>query len=378
MSNPILQVHHTFNGVRSELAPLIVRVKWSGDIMQAARKLEVELSNTIGGKFRTFDVQEGAEIVFIHRDVELFRGVLFSDKINNMGKHTFVAYDANTYLVRNEDTVKLLKETGDAFIRRMCAKFGIPVGHIASMGYVIPKMIFRDVTLWDMFTMVITETRRRTGKIFVISCENGRFCLRERKTNAIQWVLENGVNLLEAEYERSIEDTRTAVKVTGENKKKKEIVATVSNPALVKIYGMMQHVEDVSGESTQAQLDTLARELLKQLGTIDDAASVKALGKADVFAGKAVYVKETMTQIIGGYYVATDKHEFFGNYHEMEVKLSATDELPQMDYDFEADREAEKKEQEKAQKATKKATKPSKAKETKPANTDSKTPTKKS
>lgn len=338
----VLQVLHTFKGTQTELSSLLISVRWSGDIMQAARKLEVELNNTIYGKVRAISIQEGAEITFIYRGTTLFRGVLFSDRINHKGNHVFTAYDENTYLVRNTDTVKVLNQTASTVIRQLCGKFGIATGTIQDTGYVIPRMILRDMNLWEMFVTMLTTTRKMNGRTFAISCENGLLCVRERKTNTVQWVLENEVNLLSAEYSRSIEDTRTQVKVMGEDKYKKEVSTVVSNGAMKALYGTMQHLENVSAETTQDAVNTRAKELLAQLATIDDDAEVEALGKPDVIAGKAVYVKESMTGIIGSYYVSTDAHDFRGNFHVMKVTLSATDELPMMEYNPSNDEEEQK------------------------------------
>lgn len=331
----MINVQYILNGVITELDPIVESVSWSGDITQASRKLNVSLSNTINGKTKLVSIKEGAEVRFKWKNVELFRGVLFRQGIKMNGMHDFTCYDENFYLSKNYDTVKLKNEKASSFIKRMCAKYGIAVGTVADTGYVIPKMILRDKALYEMFIIALTETRKRSAKKFVITCKGGKLQLNERKTQVVKWILENGVNILDASYSRSIEEMSTQVKVMGTTKKEKEIVAVVKNAALIKAYGIMQHLENASDDTTQAQLEALAKQLLKELGTVDDEATIDALGIPDVIAGKAIQIKESMTGIIGGYYVSTDEHTFVGNHHTMSIQLSATDDIPIIQYEKE-------------------------------------------
>ena len=143
----MIELNHIFKGTNINLTPLVTSVTWSGDIMTASRNLDVELNNTLDGKRRAAFVEEGAEIIFKWNNVELFRGVLFSDNISIDGTHSFTAHDENYYLLKNFDTIKLSKVTAGTFIKSTCAKFGVATGAIADTGYVIPKMILRDMSL---------------------------------------------------------------------------------------------------------------------------------------------------------------------------------------------------------------------------------------
>ena len=101
----------------------------------------------------------------------------------------------------------------------------------------------------------------------------------------------------------AIEDMRTKVKVVVGDPEKNPIIATVKDDALIKQFGIMQHLENVDPDMTASQVQQRAKELLAQLGTIDDEARVDALGNPEVTAGTAIYVRESMTGIVGGFYV---------------------------------------------------------------------------
>ncbi|WP_025846475.1 hypothetical protein [Brevibacillus agri] len=317
-----------------EGTPLLVeRATWSGDVTQAARKLDVSLVNTVDGRTQAMRIEHGKELRLIYDGRELFRGVVFAHRIDDHGMMTVTAYDENTYLTRNYDTRKFTKMTASGIVKRLCNDFGIATGTIADTGYVIPKLVLRDKSIWDMMTIALTYSRKQTGRRFFIYSREGRLYLSERKDAVVRWVLENGRNITSASYSQSIEDMRTQVKVIGGDPEKKPIIATVKNDALIKRFGIMQHLENVDPDMTRSQVEQRAKQLLAELGTIDDDARVDALGNPEVVAGAAVYVRESMTGIVGGFYVSTDSHTFANGNHTMSLTLSATDDLPTLEYE---------------------------------------------
>lgn len=318
---------------RVYINPIVQSIAWSGDTQKAARKLEVTVSNTKDGESRLFSFECGREIAFFENGVELFRGVLFEVSTDYKGKTVLTAYDEAIYLTKNKDTVKLSKQTASSFIKSLCTKYQVPAGNIVDTKYVIPKMILRDKTVWDMMVTALTETKKHTNRRYMLTSRGGRLHLKERKDNPMQWLLENGVNIIKASYSQSIEDLRNKVKVVGETESKKEIIAEVKNDALIKKYGLMQHYETTSTKKTESEIKQLAKELLADLGKISDEAKLTCLGFSECTAGSAVYVVEKMTGIVGGFYVTADTHKFEGGKHTMDVTLSATDDLPELEYE---------------------------------------------
>lgn len=324
------------NGGTGEISldGFVQSVTCSGDVQQAARRVEVTWMNTLDGQKRALEVAKGSEIRLLEDKVELFRGVIFGDRIDSKGNAGITAYDDNIYLTKSKDTKIFKGKKASEILSQLCKEYGIPVGTIADTGYVIPKLILRDKTLWEMFVTALTVTFRAVGRRFFMFSKGGKFQLSERKNVVAKWVLENGRNIIDASYTTSIEEMKTKVKVMGQTKDKKEIVAQVQDAALIQKYGIMQHLENASGDVTKSQIEQTAKQLLKQLAVITDDASLTCVGDNDVAAGCAVYVREQMTGIVGSYYVSTDSHTWdAGGVHTMSISLTATDDLPTMEYE---------------------------------------------
>ena len=307
---------------------LVESVTWSGDVAQPYRTLRL----TMADAKRSVDIDVGKEIRFYYDGVGLFRGIIFDYSVDHRGRLAITAYDENVYLTKNTDTRKFVGMTAAAIVRELCKAFDIPAGDIAATGYVIPKLILRNMTLWDMIVTALTQTRKQNGRKFYVYASNGKLNMREKKDAVVRWRLENGVNILGANRSRSIEDTRTAVKVIGGDDKK-PLTATATDSAMTRQYGLMQHVELADSDMKQSALTQLANQRLKDLAKVSEDVTVEALGLTDVIAGTAVYAYENMTQLAGGFYVNADTHTFSGGVHRMEVTLSKTDDLPQIEYE---------------------------------------------
>lgn len=311
---------------------LVESITWSGDILQAARWVTVVINNTTDGIVPLITFEEGRELrIYDDNDIEIFRGIIFYQSINSKGVVNLKAYDENIYLTKNSDSRKFVNMKASDIVRRLCDDFGISYGTIADTGYVIPKLILRNYTLWDMMITALTETRKQTGRRFYIYSDQGRLHLVERKEKVAALVVERGTNLIRASYFRTIEDLRNKIRVIADSEAGSRSV-TVQNQELINRYGLMQYVETMPGDATTSELKQRANKLLDQLGVIKDEATIEAIGDLNIRTGMAVYAVEPMTGILGAYYVVADEHVISNGVHKMYLTLSATDDLPTLEY----------------------------------------------
>ncbi|MDP5275700.1 XkdQ/YqbQ family protein [Chengkuizengella axinellae] len=303
------------------LDPLVTSITWSGDSKQAFRKLELQLSNTINGKEPTVIIEKGRLLRFLKDDKELFRGVIFSYSIQSDGNMSITAYDENIYLTKNVDTKKFTNMTASSIIKQLCNDFGISFGFIEDTGYVFPKLIMRNKTIWDMMNTAITETSKQIGRRFILISKEGKLQLIEQKRNVVEWVLQSGYNILNASYSESIEDLRNQVKVMSADHEDQPISTIVENQSLMQNYGLMQHIEESNVDHNASQNQQLANQLLKDLSKVSEEAEIEALGNEEVIAGSIIHVSETMTNLSGNYHVSTDTHTFQNKVHRMRLKI---------------------------------------------------------
>jgi murein DD-endopeptidase MepM/ murein hydrolase activator NlpD len=329
---PLKVVLYT-NAKATDISPLIKSVTISGDIKQAGRRCEITFNNTVNGKTRAVVATVGMEVRVYYGNSEIFRGILFNNLIDHNGNHSLTCYDYNYYLTKNTDSLTFTKVTASQIVRFICRKYGIAAGVIEDTKYVFPRLIFRNKTLYEIIITALTETEKKTGKKYGLFSIAGKLYLREFKSQVTKLIIENGRNLLTARYEESIEDTRTQVRVTG-GSEDNPVSVVVRNKTAVDQFGVMQHYEHYDDVKDKAKLTALANKLLNDLSKTSKTIEVEALGIWSVQSGTAVYVREEMTGVKGGFYVIEDSHtvEANGN-HTMSLRLSATLDLERIDYE---------------------------------------------
>lgn len=310
-----------------DVSEFVKTVNWSGQTSSFDRKLVVSLINTIDGRKRAFKVSEGNSLSFGWKGKTLFIGVIFSLDADEEGSMSITCYDPNIYLTKSNDIRRFTNMKASDIVRKISRDYGIPVGKISDTGYVIPRLIFRDESLFNMILTALTLTRKQTGKRFFIGNDKGKITLTSPVDTKNRFVLQAGANITSASYSRSIEDTKTQVKVTGGNPKK-PTTSVVGNNSLRNKFGVLQHVEVMDEKASASQVKQRAATLLKEMAVINDQANVDALGIEEVISGTAIYVAEPLSSIAGSYFVSSDTHSFSDGMHTMSLELSKSNDLP--------------------------------------------------
>ncbi|MEH6944778.1 C40 family peptidase, partial [Bacillus sp. JJ722] len=264
---------------------------------------------------------------------EVFRGVPFKLGINEQGDQSITAYDYNVYLSKSSDHLKFANKKASDIIRSICTKYGIKTGHIDDTKYVIPRLIFKGKTLYDMVVVALTETRKRTGKRYFLRNAKGALELREVKSQTKFLHIEAGRNLMSANFTEDIEERKTQVKLTGGDESSPVEVVVKSNDA-IRDYGIMQHYEHNSEVKATNKLKPLADALLKELNKTEQEFDIEALGDVAMVSGVQIKVTEPMTGLSGAFYISADSHKFSAEgLHTMSLKLRRELELPEQEYE---------------------------------------------
>lgn len=328
-----IRVEHDNMERIADVTELVQSVTWDGNIERAFRTLSVTLNNTVDGRTRRINFQNGDMIRFYNHDEELFRGRIFSFNISHSGEETFTAYDTNVYFTKSQTVRTFRNRKASDILRQLSSEFGVTIGTIEDTGFVIPRLTTEDSvvdnTLFSIIKQALAITEKQTGRKFRLSNRQGRVHLEEQRNQIVREVLENGVNIMSADYSQSVEDLRNRlVMLGGADGQFREVRV---NQELIRRFGMMQAVETYTGiEVSASEVKQAADELFSAMSTIDDDAAITCLGNNEIITGKSVYVIEKMTGIVGGYYVMADTHTFGGGLHEMSLSLTAAIDLPKV------------------------------------------------
>ena len=126
---------------------------------------------------KAFSANNGDLIEFYNYGRKLFRGVVFSVTTDSNGSQQIVAYDENIYLLKSTDSRVFKNVKASDIVNRLCSDFGITPGSIEDTGYVIPKLILSQKSIFEMIRYALEVTRKQTGKRYLVRNVRGTLWL---------------------------------------------------------------------------------------------------------------------------------------------------------------------------------------------------------
>lgn len=318
----------------------VTTMTWGGSRNEASRTLTLEVLKVN----EKTDFRNGSAILIYDAatNKELMRYIITKKSISRSSiTIKYTARDIRWWLTRSKMDKKFENMTASEIFSSICKTLDISTGTVEDTGVKFSALHFLKKSPWDMIITALTETRKRNGKRFITRVRKGKLELVEKRYQTTQWVIEEGINLVDSSYDESIETTYTQVKVAGKDSKGKQISAVRKNDKAQKSYGIMQEYISQTDKTTQAEINAIAAQKLKELSVLQKSGSIKTLGIDGVETGTGVYVIDKETGLVGGFYVESDSHKYSNGYHEMSLTLAWTDELPAIEY--EAPKETKKK-----------------------------------
>lgn len=304
----------------------------NGSKEQASRTLQFECTK-VDGK-TDFPIGSVVIIYSASTDKEIMRYTITKkDKQRKSTSIKYTARDIRWWLTRSKVDKKYENMTASGIFKDLCNSLGIPAGEVTDTGEKFTVLHFIKKTPWDILITALTETRKRSGGKFVTRVDGGNLSLVNKVEQAKKWVIEEGVNLIDATYVESMEEMYTQVKVEGKNSSGKTITAVRADPDMQQKYGIMQEYISQSDEVTQDELNKIAAQQLKDLAVLKKSGTVTTFGIDGVYSGDAIYVIDKETGLVGGFYIEADEHDYSKGYHEMKLTLAWTDELPSIEYE---------------------------------------------
>lgn len=233
----------------------VTSMTWGGSKNEASRTLNMEVLKVEGKT----DFPNGSFVVVYNAaDEELMRYIITKkSKTRSSTTIKYTARDIRWWLTRSKMDKKFENMTASEIFQSLCKTLGINTGTVEDTGVKFSVLHFLKKTPWDMIITALTETRKQSGKRYTTRIKNGNLELIEKLNQTAQWVIEEGVNLIDASYDESIESTYTQVKVVGKDSKGNEISAVQKNEEAQKLYGIMQEYIGQSDKVTQAEVNAM-------------------------------------------------------------------------------------------------------------------------
>ncbi len=303
-----------------DLSPIVTSITWSGDLEQAARKLEVSLAvsphdsylpkiKTSLGNMLKLQTDDGNEIL---------KGFIFSRELSYNGNELqLTAFDGLIYLTKSQMSFNFQNMTAEAITSKVCSDLGIIPGNIIATG-IKQSYIAQARSGYEIIITVYTNASKQNGKKYLPVMNQGKLDVIEVGQKVVDYKLDNEYCLTNSTYSETIENMINRVIITDD---KCNRIGSVQNDQWMKDYGMLQAVYQKEQDENS---DIVASNMLKDR---ERKATVEALGNIECVTGRAVKVNEPYTGItdIGEreriFYINSDTHTWTDGKYTMSLIL---------------------------------------------------------
>lgn len=309
----------------TDITSLVEQIIWKGRKGSASRSVQVKLLDDDGHNHARsgIEVEEGCHCLVTYNSNEIFRGIIMKSNQREKKTMTFTAYDNGIYFANNRDTFSFTNKTASEIFVEVCTRFGFEIEAVADTSYKIPELIKKRATAWDVICDAMSLEYKATGVRHYVASSKGKVSMTTRRENILQWVLEVDSNITSYNYEKSIEDVRTRIRLLSDEG---TVLAESRNAALESKIGIMQDVDAIDETLAEAQLNELCQSILDEISTPARTLNLDALGLPEVYSGIGVFVRIPHLGLSRTFYVDQDTHTFKGNKHTMSLRMTpATD-----------------------------------------------------
>lgn len=297
----------------TDITNLTIGLTLSGDITQAARKLEVTfLQDDRDQLVPAVTLDVGYTVQFFDDDnVLVFQGNIYQlERDRAKSQMKFTAHDNLFVLNRSKATRKFKDSLPEDIARSICSEMGIKVGSIVSTGVPV-SFIANAKTGYQIIQGAYSEASKVNQKKYQQIMRGDELCVIE-KGELCGFIADSTVNLTDSIYKASIEQLVNAVKII--SKDGENVVGWVSDSESMSRYSMVQEVyKEQDGKDSQVE----AKALLNKPEYEGQLTVVPA--DFSLVSGYSLIVRDSSFN--GQFYIKSDSHSFAGGVHTAKLAL---------------------------------------------------------
>lgn len=139
----------------------------------------------------------------------------------------------------------------------------------------------------------------QNGKKYMIEMRQGKLSVKKVGNEVVDYVLQSDANIIESSYSENAEGVVNKVKIYDEDD---QYLGVVQNDELIDLLGTFQDIYIKEGDK---QAKTVAQGMLQG---ITREAKVTVQGDTNYISGKAIRVEDSLTKLVGSFYVEEDEH----------------------------------------------------------------------
>lgn len=272
---------------------------------------------------KKFKTAEGNHVLVTVDKTKFFYGFIFTRSMSKDGFIEYTVYDQLRYL-KNKDTLVYKKKSADQVITMIAGKFGLRCGSLESTGYIIPKKVEENVTLFDIIQNALDETMMVKNKVYTLYDKVGKLRLSGISSMKVNTCLVDKETGQDFEYKTTIDnDVYNQIKLIYKNNEKGTFdLYMARDKNHINKWGTLQYTDTIEDPDIGK---LKAQALLKLYDTLCRTLTIKGvIGNKKVRAGSLVPVTLNLQDIKISNYMLVEKvtHTFKNHEYTMDLVLS--------------------------------------------------------
>lgn len=268
--------------------------------------------------------EEGDLVTVSYKGNKVFYGFIFSMSRDKNNIISVVAYDQLKYL-KNKDVFRYENKKASEIIKVLAEDFKLQIGDIEDTGFIIPKRLEDNVSLFDIILTALGITLQNTKKMYVLYDDFGKLTLKDVEKMKLN-VLINSETSENFSYKSSIENSANQIKlVKSDEKSGKREIYIAKDSSNINRWGVLQHFDKIDEkENGEMKADALLKLYNRKFKTLN---IKNVFGDTRVRAGSSVIVNLDLgdTRVRNYMLVEKVKHIFKFQEYFMDLTLRGAD-----------------------------------------------------
>lgn len=268
--------------------------------------------------------EEGDLVTVRYKGNKIFYGFIFSMSRDKNNIISVVAYDQLKYL-KNKDVFRYENKKASEVIKVLAEDFKLQIGDIEDTGFIIPKRLEDNVSLFDIILTALAITLQNTKKMYVLYDDFGKLTLKDVEKMKLNILIDDGTSE-NFSYKSSIENSANQIKlVKSDEKSGKREIYIAKDSSNINRWGVLQYFDKIDEkENGEMKADALLKLYNRKFKTL---IMKNVFGDTRVRAGSSVVVNLDLGDIKLKNYMLVEKvkHVFKFQEHFMDLTLRGAD-----------------------------------------------------
>lgn len=303
------------NKQKDNISNFVSEVTWSGSVNQATRQLSISVINSpLDENITDINIKLGDRLLLYEKGYQLINAMVYQrERLSEQGTVTYEAFDDLKRLVKSNCTYNFKNTTPEKITNTLCNMLNIQTKDIAITRVPIKKLIVESEGFYTILMKAYTKAYQATGKKYMPLMVGNKLSVVEKGEIIDNFFLSDKLNITSSNYSESIENMINTVKIYNDKGKQ---VGQVKDNKNIDRFGVFQ---DAYTKEEGVNATVTAR---KMLTGVSKEASIDAIGNIQCIAGYGVQIKDSITDLVGKFWIDTDSHTWSNGIHTMSLNLT--------------------------------------------------------